>query len=58
MENKTLSEIITETQNKIIDALNESSLAPEIIELILNNMVLSIRKAPPTPLKSKEVQDG
>lgn len=58
MENKTLSEIITETQTKIVEALNESNLAPEILELILNNMVLSIHKAPPTQLNTKEEKDG
>lgn len=58
MEKKTLSELILELQRKIVDALNESGLAPEILELILNNIVLSIHKAPPTSLDTKEVNDG
>ena len=58
MEKKTLSELILNTQKKIVDALNESGLAPEILELILNNIVLSIHKAPPTSLDTKEVNDG
>lgn len=53
-KNKTLSELINETQNKIIDVLNESMLAPEILGLIMSNISLSIQtqvKQSPSPIE-------
>lgn len=35
---KSLSQIINETERKIADVINDSHLAPEILELILRNI--------------------
>lgn len=54
---KNLSELISETELGIVEVLNKSQLAPEILELILKNMVSSVHdaiKAQPTDLGKQE----
>ena len=51
---KTLADVITETEQKVVDVLNESNLSPEILDLIIRNIASNVRNVVLTNLsKSK-----